>query len=109
MVDVNGVWEAWAEGTVNVGKTIGATDLFHKPVPHTFKLHYKLAKDEWGIPDIAIVGVPELTPIERDPSKMAGPIPADPVGLALVQEGPKGKKPAVAPDAKQKAAQEQKP
>lgn len=76
--DKDGVWEAWAEGTADIGKTITKTDEFIHPTPHTFKMHYKLSKDEWGIPDIEMVGIPELIPVERDPSKMVGPIPVAP-------------------------------
>lgn len=71
----NGVWEAWAEGTANIGYVDTKTGHFHLPVPHTFKLHYRLAKDEWGLPDIEMATAPEIVPIERDPSKMVGPLP----------------------------------
>jgi len=79
MVDKDGKWEAWAEGTADIGKTDAHTNAFHVPVPHTFKVNYKLSKDEWGIPDIEIIGTPEFTPIERDPQKLMGIVPAPPV------------------------------
>jgi hypothetical protein len=75
MTHPDGNWEAWAEGTANIGHVDVHTGQLHNPIPHTFKLYYKLSKDEWGIPDIAMADMPEITPIERDPSKMVGPIP----------------------------------
>lgn len=75
MADRDGVWEAWAEGTADIGYTDAKTNNFHVPIPHTFKVNYKLCKDEWGLPDITVVGQPEFAPIERNPSKLAGPMP----------------------------------
>jgi hypothetical protein len=93
LVDKDGIWEAWAEGTAAIGRTCTKTNNFHVPIPHTFKVHYKLSKDEWGIPDIAVVGIPELTAIERDPSKLAGPMPDHSIVPAPVeQEAPKSSK-----------------
>lgn len=68
------VWEAWAKGTVHIGHTVAKTGLFHQPKPHTFDIHYKLGKDEWGIPDIKILEA-TLEKIERNPSKMVGDVP----------------------------------
>lgn len=78
LVDKDGKWEAWAEGTANIGKTDAKTNHFHKPRPHTFKVHYRLAKDEWGIPDIEIVSPPEFAAIDRNPWNSTGPIPVPP-------------------------------
>lgn len=71
----DGTWEAWAEGTVNVGKTITRTDEFLQPVPHAFKVHYRLTKDDWGLPDIILPTDSTLTPLERNPAKLAGGMP----------------------------------
>jgi hypothetical protein len=102
MTDKDGVWEAWAEGTANIGKTVTKTGLFHKPRPHAFKLHYKLAKDEWGIPDIALMSPPEVAPVENNPAKMLVPtaLVVNPAALAREQVGPGAKKPFVKPKPK---------
>lgn len=81
LADKDGVWQAWAEGTADIGYTDAKTNNFHVPTPHTFKLHYKLSKDEWGLPDIEVVGQPEFAPIERNPSKLAGPMPEPAVAV----------------------------
>lgn len=89
LADKDGVWEAWAEGTADIGFTDAKTNLFHKPRPHTFKVNYKLDKDEWGIPDIAIVGTPEISPIERNPAKLAGPMPDPTIRIQVPEKASK--------------------
>lgn len=75
--DKNGYWEAWAEGTVSVGRTKTKGPVFYVPKKHSFKIHYKSAKDEFGIPDIAMASPPVIDTIETNPSKMIGFTPAN--------------------------------
>lgn len=91
LVGKDGLWEAWAEGTADIGFENTKTGNFHHPAPHTFKIHYKLAKDEWGLPDLEMVDTPEVTPIERNPSKLAGgPIPVAEVPTVLAEATERG-------------------
>ena len=73
--DTNGGWEAWAEGTVHVGKTVAKTGKFHTPKAHAFKTHYKSGKDDWGIPDIVVLPDSVLDLTETNPAKMVGAVP----------------------------------
>lgn len=49
------LYEAVATGTCMVGHTITETDQFHNARPHSFRVHYRSAKDDIGVPDIDIV------------------------------------------------------
>lgn len=48
-------YDAQASGTAQIGYTDVATDKFYAPKEHSFVVRYKSARDEKGIPDIAIV------------------------------------------------------
>lgn len=74
-VDKDGVWEAWAEGEVSIGKTCAKRDKFFLPKLSTFKVHYKMGKDEFGIPDIELGSESVIEFIETNPAKKVGPVP----------------------------------
>jgi hypothetical protein len=104
------LWEAWAEGTAKIGKTITQTGgKFHVPKEHTFKIHYKLAKDEWGIPDIAIIDIPELIPVEKNPAKLIGPLTPAPMAKAQAEAIERGKEAAKAAKAERARKAQEKP
>lgn len=65
-VGLNGGWEAWIKGRVNIGKTVAATGQFHDPKPYDFSIHYKSCLDEIGVPDITVVGSPDFVPVETN-------------------------------------------
>jgi hypothetical protein len=60
-------WEAWVTGEVPVGKTRTMDDQFFTPKPHTFAVHYKLAKDDLGMPSLKIVDF-SMAPIQSNPA-----------------------------------------
>jgi hypothetical protein len=50
----NDMWKATATGTVDIGKTVAATDEFHKARPHQFAISYMAGYDDLGMPDIEV-------------------------------------------------------
>lgn len=91
---VDGTWEATAQGVCLIGKTKIATDQFYDAKRCSFKIAYKSAKDDLGLPDLKVLTfVFEF--VETNPSKTTGPVPpksvpvSPPVKGELVQEAAK--------------------
>lgn len=72
-----GMWEAWIEGKVKIGRTETKSNKTFKPKLHTFKIHYKLGKNPIGLPDIEMGSPPELKLIEKNSTKMVGDFKQD--------------------------------
>lgn len=50
-----GRWETQASGSVKIGKTDAATDRFFEPKMTSFTIHYRLGKNELGLPEAEVV------------------------------------------------------
>ncbi len=50
-----GGWEAQASGSVKIGKTHAATDRFFEPKTTNFTIHYRLGKNDLGLPEAEVV------------------------------------------------------
>ena len=70
-IDEKGNWVAHAHGEAMIGKTTVANDRFHLAKPHTFKMRFSSAKDDFGIPDIKVDEF-DIEAMETNPSKLIG-------------------------------------
>ena len=68
-VNAKGGWEASATGTMMLGYTDVATDLFYDAKPYSFNIQYKTSKDHLGLPDLEVV-LFEATPLSTNPSDL---------------------------------------
>ena len=84
--DTEGGWEAWAEGTVAVGKTMASTGKFHVTKSHAFNTHYKSGKDDLGVPDIVVLDDSTLDLLEVNPSKLVGDVPVNVPPITILGE-----------------------
>lgn len=67
-------YEAFAEGSVNVGKTKIPEDTFYTAKLYDFVIHYKSTKDPIGAPHLDVVAF-SISPANVNPSANVGPIP----------------------------------
>jgi len=67
-------WTAEATGTAMIGFTVARTDRFHEAREHHFKIKYENDTDDLGLPDLFVSSF-NFTPVENDPSKIAGAYP----------------------------------
>jgi hypothetical protein len=72
----NGTWEAWATGSTMVGKTTTKDDRFFDPKPHLFDVHYKLGKNDIGLPEVVVVSF-AMQPVNTNPQAHIGAFEKD--------------------------------
>lgn len=66
-------YDAVAEGLCLVGKTRVKDDKFYVARKHAFKIHYRSAKDEIGVPHVEVTDF-EAVPVETNPANLVGEV-----------------------------------